>query len=161
LAARPFRSELTGDESLRRRPVERVAQPLRAMGAKASGVDGRPPLVIEGGPLRGITWDLPVASAQVKTAVLLAGLQAEGRTAVREGQRSRDHTERLLPAFGVRVERNGLTTSVRGGQALRAAPVEVPGDASSAAFLVVAALILPSSEVRIDEVLLNPRRVSF
>jgi len=161
LAGRPFRSELTGDESLRRRPVERVAQPLRAMGAKATGVDGRPPLIIEGGRLHGITWELKVASAQVKTAVLLAGLQAEGTTAVREGQRSRDHTERLLPAFGVSVECFGLTTSVRGGQTLRAVPVEVPGDASSAAFLVVAALIRPNSEVRIDDVLLNPRRAAF
>jgi 3-phosphoshikimate 1-carboxyvinyltransferase len=100
-------------------------------------------------------------SAQVKTALLLAGLQAEGTTRVREGQRSRDHTERLLPAFGVRVERDGLTTSVRGGQTLKAVPVEVPGDVSSAAFLVVAALIRPSSEVRIDDVLLNPRRAAF
>ena len=161
LAARPFRSVLTGDESLRRRPVERVAQPLRAMGARASGVDGRPPLTIDGGPLRGIAWELKVASAQVKTAVLLAGLQAEGTTSVREGQRSRDHTERLLPAFGAQVARDGLTTSVRGGQTLRGCPVDVPGDASSAAFLVVAALIRPSSEVRIDDVLLNPRRAAF
>ncbi len=161
LAGRPFRSVLTGDESLRRRPVERVAAPLRAMGASASGTEGRPPLVIDGGRLHGITWELEVASAQVKTAVLLAGLQAEGLTTVREGQPSRDHTERMLEAFGVPVGRHGPAVSVRGGAALQAAPVDVPGDASSAAFLIVAALVLPSSEVRIDDVLLNPGRTAF
>src|SRR5262245_10222910 len=128
LAGRPFRSVLTGDDSLRRRPVERVAAPLRAMGARAGGTDGRPPLVIEGGRLHGITWELEVASAQVKTAVLLAGLQAEGDTTVREGQPSRDHTERMLRAFGVDVEREGHAVSVHGGSTLRAAAVEVPGD---------------------------------
>jgi 3-phosphoshikimate 1-carboxyvinyltransferase len=161
VAGRPFRSILTGDESLRRRPVERVAAPLRAMGAQARGTDGRPPLVIEGGRLHGITWELEVASAQVKTAVLLAGLQAEGDTTVREGQASRDHTERMLRAFGVPLERSGSAVTVHGGSPLRAAAVEVPGDASSAAFLVVAALVLPSSEVRVDGVLLNPGRVGF
>ena len=96
LAGRPFRSVLTGDESLRRRPVERVAVPLRAMGATVLTTDGKPPLTIEGGRLRGLVCDLPVASAQVKTAVLLAGLQAEGTTTVREPAPSRDHTERML-----------------------------------------------------------------
>jgi 3-phosphoshikimate 1-carboxyvinyltransferase len=161
LAGRPFRSVLTGDESLRRRPVERVATPLRAMGAQASSTEGRPPLVIEGGRLFGITWELEVASAQVKTAVLLAGLQAEGTTTVREGQPSRDHTERMLRAFGVPVEQDGGAVSVHGGAVLEAAAVDVPGDASSAAFLIVAALVLPSSEVRIDDVLLNPGRTGF
>jgi len=161
LAGRPFRSVLTGDDSLRRRPVERVAAPLRAMGAQARGTDGRPPLVIVGGRLQGITWEMEVASAQVKTAVLLAGLQAEGQTTVREGHPSRDHTERMLRAFGVPVERNGAAVSVRGGSPLCAAPVDVPGDASSAAFLVVAALVRPRSEVRVDGVLLNPGRIGF
>jgi 3-phosphoshikimate 1-carboxyvinyltransferase len=161
LAGRPFRSVLTGDESLRRRPVERVAAPLRAMGARAESTDGRPPLTIEGGPLHGIRWESPVASAQVKTAVLLAGLQAEGTTTVVEPGPSRDHTERLLPAFGVPVQREGLSVSVHGGRRLVAAEVAVPGDASSAAFLVVAALVLPNSEVRIEGVLLNPQRVAF
>ena len=161
LAGRPFRSVLTGDDSLRRRPVERVAMPLRAMGAQASSNEGRPPLVIEGGGLRGITWELEVASAQVKTAVLLAGLQAEGTTTVRESQASRDHTERMLRAFGVPVEKTGIAVSVRGGAPLTAVPVDVPGDTSSAAFLVVAALVRPSSEVRIDGVLLNPGRTGF
>ena len=161
LAGRPFQSTLTGDASLRRRPVERIAAPLRAMGAGAQGTDGKPPLVIDGGPLRPITWDLPVPSAQVKTAVLLAGLDAPGVTSVREPAPSRDHTERLLPAFGVEVERSGLLASVRGPARLEAVEMAVPGDVSSAAFLVVAALILPDSEVRIDGVSLNPGRLGF
>jgi 3-phosphoshikimate 1-carboxyvinyltransferase len=161
LAGRPFRSVVTGDESLRRRPVERVAVPLRAMGAAVLTTDGKPPITIEGGRLRGLSYDLPVASAQVKTAVLLAGLQAEGRTTVREPAPSRDHTERMLPAFGVRVDRDGLAATVEGGARLRGAELTVPGDASSAAFLVVAALVLPDSEVRLDGVLLSPTRTAF
>jgi 3-phosphoshikimate 1-carboxyvinyltransferase len=161
LAGRSFRSTLTGDASLRRRPVERVAAPLRAMGAGADGVDGKPPLTLDGTSLRPITWDLPVASAQVKTAVLLAALDAPGVTTVREPAPSRDHTERLLPAFGVPVERSGLTVSVRGPARLEGVRVAVPGDVSSAAFLVVAALIMPDSEVRIDGVSLNPGRIGF
>ncbi len=161
LAGRPFRAVLTGDESLRRRPVERVAAPLRAMGATALTTDGKPPLTIEGGRLHGIDFDLPVASAQVKTAVLLAGLQASGTTTVREPAPSRDHTERMLPAFGVPVERNGLAATVHGGATLRAAEVTVPGDASSAAFLVVAALVLPDSEIHLEGVLLSPTRAAF
>jgi 3-phosphoshikimate 1-carboxyvinyltransferase len=162
LAGRPFRSVLTGDESLRRRPVERVAAPLRLMGATLASTDGRPPLTIDGArPLRAIDYALPVASAQVKTAVLLAGLQAEGETSVTEPAPSRDHTERMLPAFGARLVRDGLRASVAGGQALRGARVVVPGDASSAAFLVVAALVLPGSEVTLEGVLLSPTRTAF
>jgi 3-phosphoshikimate 1-carboxyvinyltransferase len=161
LAGRPFRSTLTGDASLCRRPVERVAAPLRAMGARAEGVGGKPPLTLDGGSLRPITWDSPVASAQVKTAVLLAGLDAEGITTVREPAPSRDHTERLLPAFGVPVERSGLSVSLRGRARLEAINLAVPGDVSSAAFLIVAALILPDSEVRLDGVSLNPGRIGF
>jgi 3-phosphoshikimate 1-carboxyvinyltransferase len=161
LAGRPFRSVITGDESLRRRPVERVAVPLRAMGAAVLTTDGKPPITIEGGRLRGLSYDLPVASAQVKTAVLLAGLQAEGRTTVREPAPSRDHTERMLPAFGVRVDREGLAATVAGGARLRGTELTVPGDASSAAFLVAAALVLPDSEVRLDGVLLSPTRTAF
>jgi 3-phosphoshikimate 1-carboxyvinyltransferase len=161
LAGRPFRTVLTGDASLRRRPVERVAAPLRAMGARAISTDGRPPLTLEGGGLRGLSWDLPVASAQVKTAVLLAGLQAEGPTTVREPAPSRDHTERMLPLFGVPVEREGLSATVQGGARLRGTELTVPGDVSSAAFLVVAALVLPDSEIRIDGVLLSPTRAAF
>jgi 3-phosphoshikimate 1-carboxyvinyltransferase len=161
LAGRPFRSVLTGDASLRRRPVERVAVPLRRMGARVTSDGGRPPLTVEGGPLRAIRYEQEVASAQVKTAVLLAGLQAEGRTTIVEPELSRDHTERLLPAFGVRVEREGLAVSVEGGGRLRAAALDVPGDASSAAFLLVAALVLPDSEARVEDVLLNPTRTAF
>ncbi len=152
LAGRPFPSVLTGDDSLRRRPVERVAVPLRLMGARVASTGGNPPLTIEGGGLRPLAYDSPVASAQVKTAVLLAGLQAEGLTTVREPAPSRDHTA---------VERAGLAVSVRGVARLRAAEVTVPGDASSAAFPVVAALILPGSEVRLDGVLLSPGRSAF
>jgi 3-phosphoshikimate 1-carboxyvinyltransferase len=161
LAGRPFRSVLDGDDSLRRRPMERVADPLRSMGAAVATTAGRPPLTIEGGPLRGVAWDLPVPSAQVKTAVLLAGLQADGETIVREPAPSRDHTERLLPAFGVALGRGDGVVSLRGGQRLRATSIMVPGDVSSAAFLIVAALIRPDSEVRIERVLLNPGRTAF
>ncbi|HVQ31707.1 MAG TPA: 3-phosphoshikimate 1-carboxyvinyltransferase [Vicinamibacteria bacterium] len=161
VAGRPFRSVLTGDASLCRRPVERIAVPLRQMGARAESEGGKPPLVIEGGGLHAIRYEQKVASAQVKTAVLLAGLQAEGRTTVTEPELSRDHTERLLPAFGVPVAREGLAVSVEGGAQLRATTFDVPGDASSAAFLLVAALVLPDSEVTIDNVLLNPTRTAF
>lgn len=161
LAGRPFRSVLTGDESLRRRPVERIAAPLRAMGATLHSTEGKPPLTIEGGRLRGITFAIPVASAQVKTAVLLAGLQAEGTTTVSEPAPSRDHTERMLPQFGVPVEREGLSAAVRGGSRLRGAEITVPSDISSAAFLVVAALVLPDSEVHLEGVLLSPTRSAF
>jgi 3-phosphoshikimate 1-carboxyvinyltransferase len=161
LAGRPFSSTLTGDASLRRRPVERVAVPLRAMGARLTSQNDRPPLRIDGAPLRAIDWRLPVASAQVKTAILLAGLSADGRTTVEEPASSRDHTERLLPLFGAPIEREGLTVSIRGGARLRSVETAVPGDVSSAAFLVVAALTLPGSEVRLEGVSLNPGRTAF
>lgn len=161
LAAAPFEVELTGDESLCRRPVERVAAPLRAMGAELRSTGGRPPLRVRGARLRGLHWDSPVASAQVKSAVLLAGLRAEGLTSVGEPALSRDHTERLLPAFGVPVRRDGLSVAVSGGARLSPVEMTVPGDVSSAAFLVVAALICPGSEVRVEGVLLNPLRAAF
>jgi 3-phosphoshikimate 1-carboxyvinyltransferase len=161
LAARPFRSVLDGDASLRRRPVERVAGPLRAMGARVATTGGRPPLTIDGAPLAGIDHVLPVASAQVKTAILLAGLQAGGRTTVTEPAASRDHTERLLPRFGVPVERRGLAVSVTGGARLTPFDMDVPGDPSSAAFIVVAGLIVPDAQVRIEGVLLSPSRIAF
>ncbi len=160
LAGRPFPSTLTGDASLCRRPMERVAQPLRAMGAQVRTTDGRPPMTIEGGGLKGISWSLPVASAQVKTAVLLAGLQADGATTVVEPEPSRDHTERLLPAFGAALTVSGTALTVTRAD-LRAFSMTAPGDVSSAAFLVVAALLVPDAHVRIDGVLLNPRRTAF
>ena len=161
LAGRPFASVLDGDDSLRRRPVERIAAPLRAMGARVETRDGRPPVGIHGAPLAGIHHVLDVASAQVKTAVLLAGLQAKGRTTVTEPGPSRDHTERWLPRFGVPVRVEGNTVSVSGGARLTPFDTTVPGDPSSAAFLVVAALVVPDSRIRLDGVLLNPGRIAF
>jgi len=161
LAGRPFRSVLDGDASLRARPMERVAAPLRAMGARVETTGGRPPLSVEGGPLRGIEHRPEVASAQVKTAVLLAGVQARGRTTVVEPAATRDHTERLLPCFGVPVTREGLAVSVEGPAPLAPFDMDVPGDPSSAAFLVVAALVLPDARVVIEDVLLNPGRTAF
>lgn len=162
LAGRAFRSEITGDESLSRRPMERVAVPLRAMGARLDSSDGHLPLVVHGGDLSAVDWNLSVASAQVKTAVLLAGIQAKGITSVTEPEASRDHTERLLPAFGVPVHRNGLTAAVEGGSRLSGGGrFCVPGDISSAAFLIVAGLLARDGEVRVEGVSLNPGRTAF
>jgi 3-phosphoshikimate 1-carboxyvinyltransferase len=152
---------LDGDASLRRRPMERVAEPLRKMGARVETTDGHAPLVVTGGTLAGIDWRLPVASAQVKSAVLLAGLRARGTTRVHEPAASRDHTERLLGHFGVRVRRHDDGAEVEGGQRLVAGDVPLPGDASSAAFLVVAALLVPGSEVVVRDVGVNPTRIGF
>jgi 3-phosphoshikimate 1-carboxyvinyltransferase len=149
---------LDGDASLRRRPMERVAEPLRLMGAAIETQDGRPPVHVRGGGLVAISWTLPVASAQVKSAVLLAGLRARGTTRIREPLASRDHTERMLAHMGVTLARDGETIGIAGGQRLRAAEIPLPGDPSSAAFLVVAALACPGSEVRIRDVGLNPTR---
>ncbi len=153
---------LTGDASLRSRPMLRVAAPLRQMGAT---VDGRrygdlPPMVVRGGSLRAIDAELSVASAQVKTALLLAGLRAEGTTTVTEPGPSRDHTERMLAAGGVEVERSGTTCSVTGGRGPRPLEWDVPGDTSSALYLLVAALLVPGSELTVTGVLLNPTRTA-
>jgi 3-phosphoshikimate 1-carboxyvinyltransferase len=160
LAGQPFHSVLTGDASIRRRPMDRVADPLRRMGARIAGRQGGrlAPIAVEGGKLHGITYTTPVASAQVKSAVLLAGLFAEGETAVREPSQSRDHTERMLGAFGAEVGRDGLTTRLRGPAALRGATVRVPGDLSSAAYFLVAAALVPGSEVAVTDVGVNPTR---
>jgi 3-phosphoshikimate 1-carboxyvinyltransferase len=152
------RYALDGDASLRRRPMERVAEPLRAMGAGVTTTDGRPPVRVEGGRLGPVDWTLPVASAQVKSAVLLAGLRARGTTRVREPLVSRDHTERLLAHMGATLACGAGTVALAGGQRLHAAEIPLPGDASSAAFLVVAALLVPGSEVRVRDVGLNPTR---
>ena len=149
---------LDGDASLRRRPMERVAEPLRAMGSRVDTTDGHAPMAVAGGRLTAIDWTLPVASAQVKSAVLLAGLRARGTTRVREPLPSRDHTERLLGHFGVTVARKGDAVSVEGGHRLRAAAVPLPGDPSSAAFVIVAALLVAGSEVHVRDVGLNPTR---
>ena len=139
LAGHPFDSVITGDRSLRRRPMRRIIEPLSRMGANLSADDDRPPIVIRGVTLRGIDVTPPVASAQVKTAVLLAGLLATGETTVRERHPTRDHTERALPVFGAELTRRDGAISVRGGQRLRGASLTVPGDASSAAFWAAAA----------------------
>ena len=170
LAGRPFISTLTGDRSLSRRPMARVATPLRRMGAT---IDGRqdaarpgdlfPPLTVRGGRLQGIRYELPVASAQIKSALLLAGLQAQGQTVISEPGLSRDHSERMLRFFGAPVsvdpEQRCVVVDPTGWNGrLRAGAVSVPGDLSSAAFLLVAALIVPESDVTVENVGLNPTR---
>jgi len=159
LAAQPFRSRIFGDESLSRRPMQRIMQPLAAMGARITGREGKlPPLEIEGGPLHPIDYVSPVASAQVKTCVLFAGLFAGGTTSVTEPVRSRDHSEIALREFGadVRVERE--TVSIAGRPRLSGRELTVPADLSSAAFFIAAALMLPGSSLAIRGVGLNPTR---
>lgn len=163
LAGWPFLSVITGDESLRRRPMARVVNPLRSMGATVDGRDGGrlAPLTIRGGGLHGICYESAVASAQVKSCLLLAGMRAEGETVVTEPSLSRDHTERMLAAFGADVVRSDLSVSIRGGSTLRATDVAVPGDVSSAAFPLVAGLIVPGSSVEVLEVGDNPTRTGL
>jgi 3-phosphoshikimate 1-carboxyvinyltransferase len=160
LAAQPFRTRLVGDASLSKRPMKRVIDPLTQMGAKiaAEGEGGCAPLVIEGGPLRAIDYNSPVASAQVKSAVLLAGLFAKGMTRVTEPEQSRDHTERMLAWHLIRPRREGLTVAVPGGQTLESRDFTVPGDISSAAFWLVAAAVQPGSRLLVRNVGLNPTR---
>jgi 3-phosphoshikimate 1-carboxyvinyltransferase len=162
LAAQEGRFELTGDESLRSRPVERVAKPLGQMGAAVETANGRPPLVVEGGrPLRGIRYELPVASAQVKSCVLLAGLYAAGQTTVVEPVATRDHTEILLAAAGARLRRSPHRVSVGPAERLSLGRVDVPGDFSAAAPFIVAATLLSGSELTIHDVGLNPTRTGL
>ncbi len=157
LAAQAFDSELVGDSSLNRRPMRRIIEPLSRMGAKIqSTATGTAPLRIEGNPeLRGIEYDLPVASAQIKSCVLLAGLFAQGQTCITEPGQSRDHTERMLPAFGVELKPG---CCVVGGSSLKATAIEVPADISSAAFFMVAAAVVPGSEVLLRNVGVNSTR---
>lgn len=160
LAAQSFDTVLTGDESLSHRPMRRVTEPLARMGARIDAeAGGTPPLHIHGGrTLYGTDHDSPVASAQVKSALLLAGLYADGRTCVREPAPSRDHTERMLGGFGYPVERDGLVACVRGGGRLTACEIDVPGDISSAAFFLVGASIAPGSDLILEHVGMNPTR---
>jgi 3-phosphoshikimate 1-carboxyvinyltransferase len=159
LAAQPFGCRLVGDESLSRRPMERIMRPLEAMGASIRARDGRfPPLEIQGRSLHPIDYTLPVPSAQVKTCVLLAGLYAGGETTVREAVRTRDHTEIALRAFGAHLEVQKGVVSLRGRSRLEGRELEVPGDLSTAAFFLVAALLAPGSRLIIKEVGLNPTR---
>jgi 3-phosphoshikimate 1-carboxyvinyltransferase len=157
LSAQAFSSTLLGDPSLSSRPMRRIVHPLSLMGARIqTSRDGTPPLLIEGNPeLTGISYDSPVASAQVKSCVLLAGLYARGRTRVREPRKSRDHTEKMLPTFGVAV---GEDCSVAGGSELSAAQIRVPGDISSATFFLVAAAMIPGSDLLLRNVGMNETR---
>jgi 3-phosphoshikimate 1-carboxyvinyltransferase len=162
LAGQEGRFELIGDESLSARPQERIAEPLRLMGARVETTDGHAPVVIEGGPLTPIRYELPVASAQVKSAVLLAGLLAEGgSTRVVEPSPSRDHTERLLTELGVPVRRRGNEISVTPVDSLPPLDVQIPGDFSSAAPFVVAATLLSGSELLVQGVNVNPTRTGL
>ena len=158
LSAQSFRSTITGDDSLRRRPMSRVTVPLRSMGARISGEGEVLPLHITGSELRGMDYRSPVASAQVKSAILLAGLYAAGRTSVTEPERTRDHTERMLRYFGVPVEISGTRVSVSPGVEFSGTELEIPSDISSAAFFIVAALVNPGSEIMVKNVGLNPLR---
>jgi 3-phosphoshikimate 1-carboxyvinyltransferase len=165
LAAHPIQTVLVGDASLSRRPMRRVIEPLALMGARISAGDGdRPPLRIgppPAGMLSAIDYTLPVASAQVKSAILLAGLQARGTTVVRERTPTRDHTERALRAFGVQLDVTPGRVAIEGGQHAAACHLQVPGDSSSAAFFGIAAAGIPGSEVTITEVGMNPSRTAW
>lgn len=162
LAGHDFDCDLHGDESLSRRPMARIMVPLRQMGAQIRAAAGdRPPLHIHGGKLHGIDYKSPVASAQVKSAVLFAGLFAQGETAVDEPYRTRDHSEQALRAFGVELSRSRNRVSLHGGQKLQAIDAVVPGDISSAAFFLCAAALFPDSNLVIENLLLNPTRASL
>ncbi|HKR97019.1 MAG TPA: 3-phosphoshikimate 1-carboxyvinyltransferase [Candidatus Angelobacter sp.] len=162
LAGQDFACDLHGDESLSRRPMARIMTPLRQMGAEiCASANDRPPLHIHGGKLHGIEYKTPIASAQVKSAVLFAGLFADGETTVEEPHRTRDHTEQALRAFGVELSRSRNRITVAGGQRLSAINAAVPGDISSAAFFLCAAAMFPDSNLVIDNLLLNPTRASL
>jgi 3-phosphoshikimate 1-carboxyvinyltransferase len=162
LAPQTFDATLIGDQSLMRRPMERVAQPLRRMGARIETHEGLPPVVIHGTrELRGIGYTLPVASAQVKSALLLAGLAASGRTVLTEPAPSRDHTERMLRAFGVQLEQRGGVITLEGGQSLRATALQVPADFSSAAFFLVAGALAAERPLRLTNIGVNPTRTGL
>ena len=162
LAGQPFSSVLNGDASIQKRPMGRIIKPLRLMGADIDGKDGNLcPLTIHPAPLSGIRYELPVASAQLKSAVLLAGLFADGQTTVVEPAASRDHTERMLRGLGAKVETVGNVITLTPPDTLRAVDVEVPGDISSAAYFLVAGLILPDSEIIIRNVGVNPTRTGI
>ncbi|MBU0671616.1 MAG: 3-phosphoshikimate 1-carboxyvinyltransferase [Candidatus Margulisbacteria bacterium] len=165
LAGQPFLTKITGDESIQKRPMMRIVRPLREMGAGIVGHVKKDniyaPLEIDGGNLTPIEYELPVASAQVKSAVLLAGLFAKGETSVIEKNKARNHTERMLSHFGADIRVQGMKVGVRGMREFRAAEVDVPGDISSAAFFIVAAAIVPDSELLIKNVGVNPTRTGI
>jgi 3-phosphoshikimate 1-carboxyvinyltransferase len=158
VAAQCFSSEMAGDESLSHRPMERIITPLTAMGAKIDSREGRPPLHITGAKLKAVDYKMPVASAQVKTCLLFAGLLAEGETRIEEPVRTRDHGEVALRAFGAQLERKRNEVRIRGGQRLRGIEARVPGDISSAAFFLCAAALFPGSQLTVPNLLMNPTR---
>jgi 3-phosphoshikimate 1-carboxyvinyltransferase len=159
LCAQPWSSRLTGDDSLRQRPMGRIISPLQQMGAQIASTDNKPPLIISPvSQLTGIDYDSPVASAQVKSAILLAGLYASGFTSVSESATTRDHTERMLEGFGCAVRKSGNTVTVPGGSRLLPQDIVVPADLSSAAFFMLAALITPGSHLTLQKVGVNPSR---
>lgn len=162
LAGQRFNSSLIGDSSLMRRPMERVAKPLREMGARIETMEGKPPVRIEGGaPLRGLDYVMPMASAQVKSAVLLASLYADGTTRITEPAATRDHTERMLRDFGVTLSQQGRVVEMAGGQRLRGCSVQVPGDFSSAAFFIVAGCLGATEPLTLRGVGINPTRTGL
>lgn len=163
LAGNPFFSVVTGDDSLKKRPMARVIDPLKKMGAtiSARGGDKYPPIATRGGGLKAIDYTMPMASAQVKSCLVLAGLYADGTTVITEPQKSRDHTERMLAAMGADISVDGLTISVRAGRRLAALDMQAPADFSSAAFFIAAALIVPNSEIVIKGVGVNPGRTGM
>ena len=158
LAGQKFSSTLVGDASLQRRPMGRVMTPLAAMGARIQAEEGRAPLHLQGTNLHGIDYTLPMASAQVKSAILLAGLYAEGRTCVREPAPTRDHSERMLRGFGYAVEQEPLRACMMGGGRLQGQIIDVPGDISSATFFLLGASIAPDSDLTLENVGINPTR---
>ncbi|MFC0014675.1 MULTISPECIES: 3-phosphoshikimate 1-carboxyvinyltransferase [Allobacillus] len=163
LSAMPFSTVIKGDSSLSSRPMKRVTEPLSMMGAKFKFLqrDGHLPMTIEGGRLKQIDYEMPVASAQVKSAVLLAALTGQVHVSVTEQTKSRDHTERMLEAYGIHIEDKNGTITLRENQVLHAKNIEVPGDFSSAAYWIAAAVITPGSELTIEHVGLNPTRIGF
>jgi 3-phosphoshikimate 1-carboxyvinyltransferase len=161
IAPHPHTLTLIGDHSLTLRPMERIRKPLSQMGAKMDLVDGHAPITIHGGPLHAIDFDTPIPSAQVKTAVLFAGLQAQGTTSLSESVRTRDHSEHALRAFGATLNRENNRLSIAGGQKLQAIDATVPGDLSSAAFFLCAALLFPDSNLVLDSLGMNPTRTAL
>ncbi|HEY2039187.1 MAG TPA: 3-phosphoshikimate 1-carboxyvinyltransferase [Edaphobacter sp.] len=161
IASHPHTFTMIGDESLTMRPMERIRKPLSSMGAKIDLTEGHAPMTIHGGPLKAIDFTTPIPSAQVKTAVLFAGLQAEGTTSLSEAVRTRDHSEHALKAFGASLTRTDERLSIAGGQSLKAIEATVPGDISSAAFFLSAALLFPDSNLVLDSLGMNPTRAAL
>lgn len=162
LASLPQTVTITGDDSIQKRPMQRIIVPLNQMGASISGInDEYPPLTIQGHQLHGITYHMPVASAQVKSAILLAGLRADGMTVIFEKVPSRNHTEEMIPLFGGKIDVEGNKISLPGNQTLEGTELSVPGDISSAAFFIVAGLIVPNSDIVLTNINLNPTRAGI